>query len=229
MRYVENVAGEWIMHVGCEAEQGNRMGQRLVTRAMSEQRNRPAQRWTDAPRRIPDQLAASLWVWQLARLGFAAKGLLYVIIGGTAALAAVNVGGRVIGTRGALNLLVARPFGRLAVALVAVGLCGYILRCFVQIFVPPSEGKPPKAITRALRRIGYALSGLVHIGITLTALQLVLGLAIVSADGQTPTRDWLARLLVWNPLDGWLVLLVGLAVLGRAFVFLSGGESPVHS
>ena len=75
-----------------------------------------------------------------------------MIIGGTAALAAVTVGGRVIGTRGALNLLVARLFGRLAVALVAVGLCGYILRRFVQIFVPPSEGKPPKAITRALRR-----------------------------------------------------------------------------
>ena len=67
--------------------------------------------------------------------------------------------------------------------------------------------------------MGYALSGLVHIGIALTALQLVLGLAIVSADGQTPTRDWLAQLLVWNPLDGWLVLLAGLAVLGVALSY----------
>ena len=58
-----------------------------------------------------------------------------------------------------------------------------------------------------------------HIGIALSALQLVLGSAIVSADGQTPTRDWLARLLVWNPLDGWLTLLAGLAVLGVALSY----------
>ena len=127
---------------------------------MPEQANQPAPGQIDPRRQISSQLAPNPWVWRLARLGYAAKGLLYVIIGGTAALAAVNVGGRVIGTRGALNLLVTRPFGRLAVAFVAVGLCGYILRRVVQIFVPPTEGKPPKPITWGLRRAGYALSGL---------------------------------------------------------------------
>jgi hypothetical protein len=185
---------------------------------MPEQVNRSARRQADAHRRIAERLAASPWVQRLARLGFAAKGLLYVIIGGTAALAAVNVSGRVIGTRGALNLLVAGPFGRLAVAFVAIGLCGFILRRFVQIFVPPSEGKPPRPITWVLRRAGYALSGVGHIGIALTALQLVLGLAVATPSGQTAARSWMARLIVSHPLDGWLTLLAGLAILGVAIV-----------
>jgi hypothetical protein len=155
-------------------------------------------------------------------LGYGAKGLLYVIAGGTAAVAAVQVGGRMIGTRGALALLVALPLGRLAVAFVAVGLYGFILRRFVQFCVPPTEGKPPKLImTRILRRIGYVLSGLAHVGIALTALGLVLGLAVIRRDGPTPRRDWTTPLLVWKPLDGWLTVLAGFVVLGVAIFYFS--------
>ena len=169
--------------------------------------------------RIFAQIAASPWVHRLARLGYAAEGLLYVIVGGTASLAAVNAGGRVRGTRGALDLLVTQPFGRLVVALVAVGLCGYILRRFVQVFVPPTDGVPPKPVMRTLRRLGFALSGLAHIGIALAALQLVLGLAVLSQEGRNPSRGWATLLLAWRPLDGWLTLLVGLAVIGIAIFY----------
>jgi hypothetical protein len=181
---------------------------------MPERENRAAQGQGEARARIPERLAASPWVWWSARLGYAAKGLLYVIVGGTAVLAAVNIGGRVRGTRGALNLLVASPFGRLGVALVAAGLCGFILRRFVQVLVPPTDGVPPKPITRVLRRMGYALSGLAHVGVALTALQLMLGLAVMSPGGRTPPRGWQALLLTWRPLDGWLIMLAGLTVLG---------------
>jgi len=177
---------------------------------------------TTARLRIAEQLAASPWVWRLATLGYAAKGLLYVIAGGTVGVAAVQVGGRAMGTRGALTLLVALPFGRLAVAFVAVGLYGFILRRFVQVFVPPTAGKPPKLIvTRILRRMGYALSGLAHVGITLAALGLVLGLAVLRRDGPTPPRDWTTPLLVWKPLNGWLTVLAGLVVLGVAVFYFS--------
>ena len=177
---------------------------------------------TSARLRISEQLAASPWVWRLATLGYAAKGLLYMIAGGTVAMAAVQVGGRAMGTRGALTLLLALPFGRLAVAFVAAGLYGFILRRFVQVFVPPTEGKPPKLImTRILRRTGYALSGLAHVGITLTALGLVLGLTILRRDGPTPPRDWTTPLLVWKPLNGWLTVLAGLIVLGVAAFYFS--------
>jgi hypothetical protein len=188
---------------------------------MPEQQSRAVLGQPAARSRIAEQLATSPWVWRLAMLGYAAKGLLYIIAGSTVALAAVQVGGRAMGTRGALNLLVTLPFGRLAVALVAVGLSGFILRRFVQCCVPPTEGKPPKLVlTRILRRIGYALSGLAHVGITLTALGLVLGLTASRRTGPT-SRDWMTPLLVWKPLNGWLTLLAGLVVLGVAIFYFS--------
>jgi hypothetical protein len=191
----------------------------LVTRAMPERENRLARGHAVALARISARLTASPWVHRLARLGYAAEGLLYVIVGGTASLAAVNVGGRVRGTRGALNLIVAQPFGRLVVALVAIGLCGYILRRFVQVFVEPADGTPPMALMRVLRRLGFALSGLAHTGIALAALRLVLGLAVLSQEGRKQPRGWATLLLVWKPLDGWLTFFVGLVVIGIAVFY----------
>jgi Domain of Unknown Function (DUF1206) len=181
-----------------------------------ERENPPPPARMSARPRISDILAANPWVFRCARLGYASNGLLYVIVGSTAALAAVNVGGRVRGTRGALNLLVAQPFGRLAVAAVAVGLCGFILRSFVQIFVPPTDGMPPKLIMRVLRRAGCAVSGFAHIGIALTALQMTLGLTVMNPDEGTPRRDWVTLFLTWRPLNGWLTMLAGLVVVGIA-------------
>ena len=94
--------------------------------------------------RIFAQIAASPWFDRLARLGYAAEGLLYVIVAAQRRWRQSMPAGRVRGTRGALDLLVTQPFGRLVVALVAVGLCGYILRRFVQVFVPPTDGVPPR-------------------------------------------------------------------------------------
>jgi hypothetical protein len=185
----------------------------LATWAVPQRVYRLTRKQRDALARLSERLAKRPWVNRLARLGYASEGLLYVIFGGTAALSAVRVGGRVRGTRGALDLLVAQPFGRLAVALVAVGLCGFILRRFVQVFVQPDIGVPPKPIMRVLRRVGFALSGLAHFGIALAALRLVLGLAILSPDGPKAPRGWAAMLLVWRPLDGWLTLFVGLVVV----------------
>jgi uncharacterized protein DUF1206 len=178
--------------------------------------NGPAQREMGARPRISDLLAANPWVFRCARLGYASNGLLYVIVGATAALEAINVSRRVSGTRGALYLIIAQPFGRVAVTLVAIGLCGFILRRFVQIFVPPMIGVPPKPFMRFLRRAGCALSGLMHIGIALTALQLTLGLTILNPDVQTPQRDWVTVLLTWKLLNGLLPLLGGLVILGAA-------------
>lgn len=168
-------------------------------------------------RRIYERLAANPWVERLAKLGYAAKGFLYLIGGGTALLAAMGIGGRVRGMRGALKLIVTYPFGRVAIALIAAGLCGFVLRRFVQIFAAPTVGVPPKKITRFMRRTGYFFSGLAHIGVALVALRLMLGLRMLKSDGGTVSpRDWLSLLLTQKPFNGWLTLLVGFGVVGFA-------------
>jgi Domain of Unknown Function (DUF1206) len=186
-------------------------------RWVPEQGNLPAHKQMEARPRISDILAANPWVFRCARLGYASNGLLYVIVGSTAALEAINVARRVSGTRGALYLLIAQPFGRLAVTLVAIGLCGFILRCFVQTFVLPTDGVPPKKpLMRVLRRTGCALTGLAHFGIALTALQLTLGLTVMNPDEGTPKRDWVTLLLAWRQVEGWLTMLAGLLVVSFA-------------
>jgi hypothetical protein len=161
---------------------------------------------------VCEQLAVSNWVRRIAQLGYASKGLLYVIVGGTAVMAVLSMGRRVRGTSGALNFLLTSPFGRLGVALITLGLCGFVLRRFVQIFVLPTEGKRPGPIRRVSRRIGYALSGLGHLGIALTALELALGLR--RSGSITQLR---VPLLQASELLGIsLIRLAGLAIIGFA-------------
>jgi hypothetical protein len=194
----------------------NQGGRRKNDTSNAQRREPHNQKQTNAIVRISEQLAASHWVRRFAQLGYGAKGLLYLIVGGTAVLAVVNVGQRVRGTRGALNLMVASPVGRLGVAFVAVGLAGFILRRLVQVFVSPKIGTPPKRINRILRRMGYALSGLGHLGIAVTALQLVFGLTTSGRAEVTPARTWILRLLTAMPLASWWILLAGLVIVGIA-------------
>ena len=167
---------------------------------------------------LPQQLADSLWVARLAKLGYASKGLLYVIAGCTLTFAATGFGGQPVGLRGALRFVIAQPFGRVTVGLVVLGLAGFILRRAVQVCVPP-EGQPNLAVMRILRPLGYALSGLGNVGVALTALQLALGWTVQSPRDRVSTLDWTV-LLAAGPLGAWLVFGAGLALVAFALFHL---------
>ena len=59
------------------------------------------------------------WVLRLARLGYASKGVVYLLVAWIAVQAALGNGGTT-GSRGALAFLIDKPFGKLLLALVAV-------------------------------------------------------------------------------------------------------------
>ena len=56
-------------------------------------------------------------------------------------------------------------------------------------------------------------------GKRLVTKQAGAGLAVLSSGGPPASRGWAALLLVWRPLDGWLTLVVGLAVVGVAVFY----------
>jgi hypothetical protein len=146
------------------------------------------------------------WVEHLARVGYAAKALLYITIGFLASEAALGRGGRVTDTQGALQVVHRAAFGRIWLVVVAAGLLGYALWRLVQAIVDPERrGTAPKAIAL---RAGFAIRGLFHGGLGLTALRLALGDGRGAAGDQV--RRWTARTLDL-PAGG---LLVGLAALG---------------
>jgi len=102
----------------------------------------------------------------LARLGYGAKGVVYIIVGGLAAEGVARAG-----SEGALTTIAQQPFGKVMLGVVAVGLAAYALWRFVQGFTDPeNEGDDAEGIGK---RVGYPGSGAAYAFLTFTALQII--------------------------------------------------------
>lgn len=155
-----------------------------------------------------------MWIERLARLGYAAKGIVYAIVGVLAVQAAFGPGGRTTGTQGALTTIASQPFGKFLLALVAVGLVGYSLWRFVQAWADPdNKGSDAKGLAT---RFGYAISGLIYAGLAFSAVAIILGSGSGSSGGGTSKQDWTARVLA-QPFGQWLVGLLGALIIGIGF------------
>jgi hypothetical protein len=147
----------------------------------------------------------------LGRAGYAAKGLVYVVIGALAARAAVGVGGATTDTRGAIGVIGTGPMGTIALVAIGVGLIGYMLWRLIAA-ATDAEGKgdePTKLVVRgaqAGRGIAYGVLGV-------QALR-ALGGDDIGSQGAA-ARHWTARLLDM-PFGRALVVGAGLGVLGYA-------------
>lgn len=155
---------------------------------------------------------ARRWIIPLARFGYAAKGVVYLVIGVLAALAAYTTGGRTTDSRGALQEILSQPYGQFLLGAVAIGLIGYSLWRFVQSF-KDTENKGSDAKGIAIR-IGYAVIGLLYAGLALTAVQMILGSAERKSGGE-PTQEWTAKLLA-QPFGQLLVGAIGLGFIAFA-------------
>ena len=155
---------------------------------------------------------ASPWITALGRLGFACKGIVYLIIGVLAAQLAMGEGGATTDAQGVLVRVLEAPFGKFGLGLVTVGLAGYVLWRLVQA-VLDTDGKGNDA-SGLWARGGYLVSGIIHLTLALAALRLLLG-GESSTGGDQSAQDWTARLLA-QPFGVLLVVLLGLAVLGSA-------------
>ena len=154
--------------------------------------------------------AASPWIERLARYGYAAKGVVYVLIGALAALAAFKGGGGPTDSRGALTQVVYQPYGRVMLCVVAAGLASYALWRVTQALRDTEEkGKDWKGLSI---RAGYACIGVVYAGLSYSAVQLILGHGAGKGSDET-TKGWTAFALMF-PLGQLLVGLAGLGVIG---------------
>jgi hypothetical protein len=148
----------------------------------------------------------------MARVGYGARGMVYLIVGGLATTAALGSGGgRPAGTKGALESLFAQPFGSVLVGIVAVGLACFACWRLVQAILDP-EGHEDDAKEWA-RRAGYVVGAVIYAGLAVFALSLILGGHTGSGDEDRSARDWTAWLLS-KPLGAWLVGAVGLTIIG---------------
>jgi hypothetical protein len=150
------------------------------------------------------------WVPPLARLGYAAKGVVYGLVGWIALRAAMEAGSPE-GASGALAELTDERGGSLMLVLVAAGLLCHVLWRVVQAVLDPEHPRGSDAKRWAMRAF-YGLSAVIYGSLAWTAWRLSRG-ASDGGDAGEGRELWI-RTLLEQPLGTWLVMLVGIGVMG---------------
>lgn len=153
---------------------------------------------------------ASPGIEALGRAGYAALGVVYALVGVLAVRAAAGAGGATTDTHGALGQIIAAPFGRVLLALVALGLVGYALWRFVQATLDTEgKGTGPGGLAG---RVGFVVTGVVYLGLAASAARLVANRG-GGGNGDATAQDWTARFMA-APFGRWLVGFAGVVVVG---------------
>ncbi len=147
---------------------------------------------------------------RLGRLGYAAKGIVYIVMGALATEAALGIGGRTTDSRGALRTIGEAPFGKFALIVVMIGLFGYAAWRLTSA-VTDAERRGNDSSGIALR-IGDALRGLVYGSLAIWTLKF---LTSRDASSGNQTRNVIDRLLAVSG-GRWIVIAIGLGVIGYA-------------
>ena len=153
------------------------------------------------------QVNAEKFEW-LARLGYASRGAVFLVLGYFCALAAWG-STRPLDSHDAFRALLAKPFGNVLLLSIAIGLfCFAAWRLFQAVLDADRCGRTLKG---SCKRAVYGLAGLFYLAFGGVAVSVLMGLQTVSGD--VAARDWTARLLAWS-WGQWLVGAVALAIIG---------------
>lgn len=164
---------------------------------MNQPVGREAKRTADAAAR-----EAAPWVEKLARLGYAAKGAVYSLVGGLAIAAALGMGGQTTGSSGAMASIADSTVGRMVLIILALGLAGYTIWGLVRaVHNPENDGTG--------HRIFYAVTAAIYALLTVEAVRMAL--AGPGGGGGDGADHWSARLME-QPFGQWLLAAVGVAI-----------------
>jgi hypothetical protein len=129
-------------------------------------------------------LASGGWVERLERLGYVARGTLYIIMGALALQLALGAGGQADDPVGALRYVAQQPYGKILLVVMIVGLAGYSLWGFVRaLFDALHKGSDLKGL---VQRFGYLISAVSYGVLIIPAWQLLMSKAASSGGAGSP-------------------------------------------
>ena len=146
-----------------------------------------------------------------SRLGYAARGLVYLGLGSIVLLAALDLTPRAHGAKGVLRAWAAWPLGWVLISAIGLGLVGFAAwRLLQAIFDADRHGRSLKAWAV---RIGQAVSGLVYGGLALSAFELLDELEDVGELDEERGVRHTARTILDLPHGDSLLIAAGLVVV----------------
>lgn len=146
----------------------------------------------------------SSWIERFARLGYVAKGIVYILVGFLALRARSADRGI------AIELINSKPFGKLALIIIAVGLVGYASwRVISGINDGELHGHDAKGFAV---RAGSVARGFFYGWFAYEIVRLLTHHGGRSGSDQT-SRHWTARVMN-HPFGRWAVAAAGLGILG---------------
>lgn len=165
------------------------------------------------------------WVVHAARIGWVAKGIVYLLIGVLAFTVAAapfrdDDAAEQADPVGAIAKIAEQPFGTALLWIMAIGLVVYACWRIVTVILPAEvDGHS------FLRRVGYVVSALTYLALAFTAVTLARHSSSETGESQdSQVSSATADVLAWTG-GRTLVGLVGITLIGIAVYFLWKGLS----
>jgi hypothetical protein len=161
-----------------------------------------------------NNVAGSSWLELIARFGYAAVGVLYLLIGFLALKLAIGTESRAPDAQRVIVKIGGQPYGKVLLGIIACGLLAFAIWRVIQAISDPYEvGSGVKGI---ITRAGYILSGLIYGTLAIFGIGLILG----APDGGSSTRSIhsLTALVLSEPLGAWVLGIVGAGIIAGGLV-----------
>ena len=145
------------------------------------------------------------WVAPMVRMGYAAKGVIYLLIGVLAFRLALGDGGRITDASGVLRTFVQQPFGWMLLTVIGISILTYAAWEITKALLDMQhKGSGARGwFDRSLAII----KGVVYGTIGVEALQLVFARRVESQNA-----DDYAREAMQVPFGSWFIVLVGIGI-----------------
>jgi hypothetical protein len=179
---------------------------------------------------------APAWVDPVMRAGYAARAIVYVLVGGIAVRTAVLAGGGgAEGARGALRSLTDETWGQALLWVIAVGLVAYaVWRLIAAAMDLEQHGTDAKGV---IARVGLVVTGLIHLGLAFVAARYALGSGGGSGGGGSGTggsgggsggAQGLTAQLMQEDYGRFLVGAIGFIVIGAGVYYAGKGLGETY-
>lgn len=147
-----------------------------------------------------------------ARVGYGARGFVYLSVGLLVLFAMLNMVGDAVGVRGALEWLSQRPLGRVWMLLVGLGLSAFVMwRVLQSVFDADHEGTSRDGLMTRASQLG---SGFGYSAMAFAAFSLFAGQRAENPSEGVSRSQERAAMLLDLPFGRWLLIAAGLVIFG---------------